>query len=233
MQEMINQWLPNLVRYWPEFLTSIVETLQMMAWAGVFSIFFGLIFGVILVVTQKGNILEHVMISQVNAFIHQFIDKTVNIMRSIPFLILIVAIGPFVLFIVGTAIGVKGAILPMVIGCTPFVIRQVEMALSTVDPGLIEAAEAMGLSPFKIITKVYLKESVPQLIRAVTITLISLLDLTAMAGIIGGGGLGAFVIRYGRGRFYTDIIVVSVIVLVLMVMVIQMIGNALSRKFTH
>jgi len=134
---------------------------------------------------------------------------------------------------VGTFIGVKGAVFPLVVGCTPFFIRQVDMALSDIDNGLIEAAQSMGISPVGIIFRVYLKESIPALARSTTITAISLLGLTAMGGAVGGGGLGSFVIRYGHNRFYQDITYVSVVVILILVSIIQFIGNLIIKKTSH
>ena len=210
--------------YSDEFWKSIEETLQMLLLSGLFSFAAGLILGIALVVTREGNILE-------NKVIHQIIDKAVNLFRSIPFVILITALIPLTKLIVGTFIGVKGAIFPLVVGCTPFFIRQVDMALTDIDNGLIEAAQSMGISPMGIIFRVYLKESIPALARSTTITAISLLGLTAMGGAVGGGGLGSFVIRYGHNRFY--ITYVSVVVILILVSIIQFIGNVIIKKTSH
>lgn len=226
MLETLEQYIPNLIDYSDEFFKSIGETLQMLSLSGIYSLIVGLFLGTLLVVTRKGNILE-------NNFIHQIIDKLVNLFRSIPFVILITALIPLTKLITGTFIGVKGAIFPLVVGCTPFYIRQVDMALSDIDKGLIEAAQSMGISPIGIIFRVYLKESIPALARSTTITAISLLGLTAMGGAVGGGGLGSFVIRYGHNRFYQDITYVSVIVILIFVSIIQFIGNIIIKKTSH
>ena len=226
MPEILRTWLPHLMDYSDEFWKSIEETLQMLLLSGLFSFAAGLILGIALVVTREGNILE-------NKVIHQIIDKAVNLFRSIPFVILITALIPLTKLIVGTFIGVKGAIFPLVVGCTPFFIRQVDMALTDIDNGLIKAAQSMGISPMGIIFRVYLKESIPALARSTTITAISLLGLTAMGGAVGGGGLGSFVIRYGHNRFYQDITYVSVIVILVLVSIIQFIGNVIIKKTSH
>ncbi len=226
MLELMAKYTPNLLDYWPEFIKSIGETLQMLSISGIFSFVLGLFLGILLVVTRKGNILE-------NPLIYRIIDGFVNLFRSIPFVILITALIPITKLIVGTFIGVKGAIFPLILGCSPFFIRQVDMALSDIDSGLIEAAQSMGLSPMGIIFRVYLKESIPALARSTTITAVSLLGLTAMGGAVGGGGLGAFVIRYGHNRFYQDITYVSVIVILVIVTIIQLIGNYIIKKTTH
>ena len=166
-------------------------------------------------------------------FVYHILDKLVNVFRSIPFIILMAVLMPITRAIVGTAIGVKGAIFPLVLGVIPFFMRQVVMALSDIDKGLVEAAKAMGLSPIGIIIRVYLKESIPALIRAISITLVSLLGLTTMAGSIGGGGLGDFVIRYGFNRYFYDITFVSVITILIIVSTIEGLANILIKRFTH
>lgn len=226
MLKILETYTPNLLNYSDEFIKSIGETLQMLFLSGIYSFIAGLFLGILLVVTRKGNIME-------NSFVHQIIDKLVNLFRSIPFVILITALIPLTKLIVGTFIGVKGAVFPLVVGCTPFFIRQVDMALSDIDNGLIEAAQSMGISPVGIIFRVYLKESIPALARSTTITAISLLGLTAMGGAVGGGGLGSFVIRYGHNRFYQDITYVSVVVILILVSIIQFIGNLIIKKTSH
>lgn len=226
MHSLMTQYTPNLLDYWPEFIKSIGETLQMLFLSGIYSFVIGLFLGTVMVVTRKGNIFE-------NVYIYRIIDSLVNLFRSIPFVILITALIPVTKLVVGTFIGVKGAIFPLIIGCTPFFIRQVDMALSDIDPGLIEAAQSMGLSPLGIIFRVYLKESIPGLARSTTITTVSLLGLTAMGGAVGGGGLGSFVIRYGHNRYYQDITYVSVIVILIFVTIIQFIGNIIIKKTSH
>lgn len=226
MYELMARYTPNLLDYSDEFITSIMETLQMLFISGIYAFVVGLFLGTILVVTRKGNILE-------NAFVYKILDGLVNLFRSIPFVILITALIPLTKIVVGTFIGVKGAIFPLVVGCTPFFIRQVDMALSDIDPGLIEAAQSMGVSPIGIIFRVYLKESIPALARSTTITTVSLLGLTAMGGAVGGGGLGSFVIRYGHNRYYQDITYVSVVVILIFVTIIQFIGNIIIKKTSH
>lgn len=226
MHELMAKFTPNLLDYLPEFLKSIRETLIMLFSSGAYSFVIGLLLGTVYVVTKPGNILE-------NRVVYRILDALINLLRSIPFVILITALIPLTKLISGTFIGVKGAIFPLIIGSTPFFIRQVDMALSDIDRGLIEAAEAMGLSPLGIIFRVYLRESIPALARSTTITAISLLGLTTMGGAVGGGGLGSFVIRYGHNRHMTDITYVSVIVILIMVSIIQLIGNIIIKKTTH
>ncbi|HCW53879.1 MAG TPA: ABC transporter permease [Clostridium sp.] len=226
MEELINKLLPNVVNKLPELGKSIVDTFYMIGISGAISFIFGLILGIILVVTKKGNILE-------NKIVFNVLDKIVNIFRSIPFIILLAAAIPLTRVIVGTAVGTKGALVPLVIGTVPFFTRQIESALSELDNGLIEAAQSMGSSPVEIIFRVYIKESIPNIIRATTITFISLVGLTAMAGSVGGGGLGDLAIRYGYQRFQNDVTFVTIIILLIIVNIIQGIGDFIIKKTTH
>lgn len=226
MAELLNNIFPQVMTKLPEFSKSIVQTFQMVAWSGVISLLLGLIIGIILVVTKKGSILENIVAFQIT-------DKIINLLRSIPFIILLTLVMPVTRIMMGTAIGVRGAIVPLIFGTVPFFSRQIESALSQVSPGLIEAAQAMGDSKFQIILNVYLKESIPQIARAVSITAISLIGLTAMAGVVGAGGLGDFAVRYGHDRNQTDVTLATVIILVIIVSVIQLAGNYIAKKHTH
>ena len=226
MKEFLHILLPNISAKPNELVEATLQTLNMMVLSGAISLFFGLIFGVMIVVTAPKGILE-------NAFIYNILDKLINVFRSIPFVILLAALIPFTRMVVGTAIGTKGAILPLVFGTVPFFTRQIESALHEVDNGLIEAAQSMGSSPIEIIFRVYLRESMTGIIRGVQITFISLLGLTAMAGAIGGGGLGDFAIRYGHQRNQTDVTYVTVIIILVMVSLIQGVGNRAIKKNTH
>ena len=226
MAELINKLLPNVVNKVPELGKAVVDTFYMIGISGGISFVFGLILGIILVVTKKGNILE-------NKVVFNVLDKIINIFRSIPFIILLAAAIPLTRAIVGTAVGTKGALVPLVIGTVPFFTRQIESALSELDNGLIEAAQSMGSSPLEIILRVYFKESIPNIIRATTITFISLVGLTAMAGSVGGGGLGDLAIRYGYQRFQNDVTFVTIIILLIIVNIIQGIGDFIIKKTTH
>ncbi|MBD7914700.1 ABC transporter permease [Clostridium sp. Sa3CUN1] len=226
MEDLIQKLLPNVITKLPEIYKATGETLLMIAVAGLISFFIGIVLGVILVVTGKGNILE-------NKPIYYVLEKIINITRSIPFIILLAAAIPLTRAIVGTAIGTKGSYVPLVLGTIPFFARQIENALSEVDKGVIEAAQAMGSSPFEIIFRVYLKESIPNIVRATTITFVSLVGLTAMAGSVGGGGLGDLAIRYGYQRYQVDITYVTVIILLVFVNIIQGAGNIIIKKTTH
>lgn len=226
MQEFLNGAMPNLMKRLPEFWKAIGDTLLMEAWAGGICFVFGLVFGVALIVTRPGGIME-------NRLIHHILDKVVNLFRSIPFIILLTALMPLSRALMGTAIYVRGAIVPLVFGSVPFFTRQVEAALARTDNGLIEAALSMGSSPTEIIFRVYLRESIASIARAATITAISLLSLTAMAGAVGAGGLGDFAVRYGHDRNMTDITWVTVAVLVAAVSAAQWCGEKIARRHTH
>ncbi len=226
MSELLNKIIPNIMSKLPEFFKAIQEFFIMLGVVGVISAFFGILFGVILTVTRKDDILE-------NKTINFVLGKIIDLFRSIPFIILVFLIGPVTRLIVGTAIGVKGALIPLIVGTTPFFARQVESALAEIDRGLIEASQSMGNSPLEIIFRVYLKESVPGLIRATTITLISLIGFITMVGAIGGGGIGDFAIRWGYNNLQFDVTVVCVIILLVITSLIQGIGNYLIRKTTH
>lgn len=226
MLELLNQFVPNIMDKLPDFWTAILETFIMLGIVGVISLLIGTLFGVIMVVTKKEGILE-------NAILYFLIGKVIDFFRAIPFIVLIFLIAPMTRAIVGTTIGLRGAMLPLAVGAIPFVARQIESALSEVDNGLIEASQAMGCSPLEIIFRVYLKESVPGIIRATTITLITLIGYIAMVGVVGGGGLGDFCIRYGYNSFQFDVIYVCVAVLLLITSLIQGIGSFAIRKTTH
>ena len=226
MLELLNQFIPNIMDKLPDFWTAILETFIMLGIVGVISLLIGTLFGVIMVVTKKEGILE-------NAILYFLIGKVIDFFRAIPFIVLIFLIAPMTRAIVGTTIGLRGAMLPLAVGAIPFVARQIESALSEVDNGLIEASQAMGCAPREIIFRVYLKESVPGIIRATTITLITLIGYIAMVGVVGGGGLGDFCIRYGYNSFQFDVIYVCVAVLLLITSLIQGIGNFAIRKTTH
>lgn len=226
MEEMLNQWIPNVMNKLPVFYESIRETLIMVSWSGALSFIIGLFLGVVITVTKPGNIMH-------NSVIYHVLDKLVNLFRSIPFIILLALLVPLTRVIMGTAIGVEGAIVPLVAGCVPFFTRQIETALADVNHGLVEAAQSMGISNLSIILRIYLKESIAGIARATTITIINLIGLSAMAGAIGAGGLGNFAIMYGHQRRQYDIIYVTVIILVIIVNVIQFIGNYIAKKNTH
>ena len=217
--------MPNVMAYTDKFADSCLATAQMFLIAGGLTFVFGAVFGILLTVTRPGGIAE-------NKAVYRVVDLVTNIFRSIPVILLIFLI-PLTRLIVGTAIGVKGAIVPLVFGAVPFFTRQVEVALAGVDPGKVEAATAMGSGKLGIIFRVYLHEAVPDLIRVVTVTAISLIGLTTMAGAVGAGGIGSFAINYGQNLHHQDIVNVCVVVLLVFVSLLQTIGNTLARRTTN
>ncbi|MDA3730963.1 ABC transporter permease [Niameybacter massiliensis] len=226
MNTLLTELAPNVIEYFPELVKAFNETLITVGLSGLIATLIGLPLGILLLITSPKHILE-------NKTLYSILSKTINIFRSIPFVILIAAIVPFTRFVVGTTIGIKGALVPLVVGVAPFIARQVEVALHKVDHGVLEAARAMGSTPLEIIFKVIIPEGLPNIIHAVTISLISLIGFSAMAGTVGGGGLGDFAIRYGYNFFKTDIMVVTVIILLLLVTLIQSLGDFIAHKFTH
>lgn len=202
------------------------ETLYMSLSAAIISAFFGVLLGVILFITQPNQFLA-------NAKVNWGLGIVVNITRSIPFIILVVAIIPFTRWIVGTFIGNTAMIVPLTISAIPFVARMIEAVLNEVPSGLVEAAQSMGASPKQIISKVLLRESIPGIINVLTVTLIALIGYSAMAGAVGAGGLGQVGIAYGYQRFNPEIMLYTVIILVGLVQLIQVIGDTLARRLNH
>ena len=202
---------------------SLGETLYMVAVSMICASILGIPLGILLVVTEKGEILACPAINKPLAFI-------INMIRSIPFIILMVAIIPFTRFLVHTSIGTTAAIVPLTIAAIPYIARMVETSIREIPSGLIEAAESMGATPMQIIRKVLLPEALPSILESLTVVIVSLVGASAMAGTIGGGGLGDLAIRYGYQRFQADVMIATIIVLVIVVQLIQLIGNYLSRK---
>ncbi|GAB3215213.1 methionine ABC transporter permease [Pseudaeromonas pectinilytica] len=207
-------------------LLALGETILMVAASALFSALLGIPLGVALHVTKAGQILAQPKLQRL-------LGTLVNIGRSVPFIILLVAIIPFTRLIVGTSIGTVAAIVPLTVGAIPFVARLIEGALIEVPFGLQEAAQAMGAKPLQIIQKVLLPEALPGIINALTITLVTLVNYSAMAGAIGGGGLGDVGIRYGYQRFDPAIMLVTVVILVLLVQLIQGLGDRLVKRVDH
>ena len=226
MEQLIKDWAPNVWKYRTKFVAQCDNTLQMFLIAGAISFVLGLIFGVIVTVTKEGGIRQ-------NKFVYRLIDTIINVLRSVPFIILLIFLIPLTRALVGTAIGIQGAIVPLVFGTVPFFTRQVEAALASVSPGKIEAARSMGSGTLGIIFRIYLHEAVPDLIRVTTITAISLIGLTTMAGAVGAGGLGSFAINYGQNQNHQDIVNVCVLVLLIFVCLLQALGSFLAKKTTN
>jgi ABC-type methionine transport system permease subunit len=208
----------------PLLWDATLETLYMVVVSAVLCTIGGLPLGVLLVATRRNGVLAAPWLNRV-------LTGITNFGRSVPFIILLVAIIPFTRLVVGTSIGTNAAVVPLVVGAIPYVARLVESALEEVDPGVIEAVITMGATPGQVITRAYLPEAFPALLRAITILSITLISYSAMAGAIGGGGLGDLAIRYGYQRFRPEITVATVLILVAVVQIIQYAGDALARHF--
>lgn len=211
---------------WPEIWQASQDTLTMLGMSALFTVLIGMPLGVLLFLTSKGQLLSNRVLYLIVAF-------AVNILRSVPFIILMILVMPLTKAIVGTSIGIKGSIPPLVIAAAPFFARLVETALREVDKGVIEAAQSMGASHWQVIWKVLLPESRPGLIAGVTITTVALVGYTAMSGVIGGGGLGDLAVRYGFQRFRTDIMIVTVVILVLLVQLLQTVGDRFVLRYSR
>lgn len=204
-------------------LNSTLETLYMVFFSTIFSLIIGFPIGILLVITKKGGILEKEHLNKILEFL-------INTFRSFPFIILMILVFPLSRFIVGTTIGSTAAIVPLSISAAPFVARMIEGALNEVDKGLIEASSSMGADNWTIIFRVMIPETMPHIIHGITVTIISLVGFSAMAGTIGAGGLGDLAIRFGYQRFKLDIMIYSVIVIIILVQLIQTFGNYLVNR---
>ncbi|MCC5912331.1 MAG: ABC transporter permease [Clostridiaceae bacterium] len=204
-------------------LPSLRQTLYMVSMSTALAILVGTPIGILLVVTRKNHIMDHKVLNQCFSYI-------TNIGRSFPFIILMISILPFTRMLVGTSIGTSAAIVPLTVATIPFFARMIENALLEVDKGVIEASQAMGAKNFQIIYKVLIPESLPAIILGITITLVNVIGYSAMAGTVGGGGLGDLAIRYGYHRFDTEIMLWTVLLLIMMVQLIQITGNFAAKK---
>nr|WP_318539690.1 methionine ABC transporter permease [Terribacillus saccharophilus] len=209
--------------FWPRIVEATGQTILMVAVTLVIGSIFGIIIGLLLFVTRKGNIME-------NAFLYQVINFLINIIRPIPFIIFLVAISPLTREVIGTTIGTWVAIFPMSIAAAFSIARVVENNFISIDPGVIEAAKAMGASPLQIIYTILIPEALGPLVLGLTFITISLIDFSAMAGTVGGGGLGHVAMTYGYQRFDTSVMIVTVVILIVLVQLAQWVGNTLSRK---
>lgn len=215
--------IPNVLSMKAEFIQAIFATLYMTFFSAIVSAVLGLLFGILLVITQPGGILE-------DKLTYSVLDKVVNLLRSIPFIILLAVISPVTKFLVGTTVGMTASLVPLIFGIFPFYARQVQNALLDVDRGVVEAAEAMGSSPLEIIFRIYLREGLADILRVSIVTIISLIGLTTMAGAIGSGGLGDVAINIGYARFENDITFMSMIVILILVFAVQLIGDWIVRR---
>ena len=203
-----------------------VETVHMVGLSSLLTVLFGLPLGVLLVLTRPGGPLAI-------PALHRVLGAVVNVGRSLPFVILMIAVIPLTRALAGTSIGPTAAVVPLTIGAVPFFARLAESALLDVDPGLVEAVTSMGARTDQVVVKVLLPEALPGLVRAFTVTVVTLVSYSAMAGVIGGGGLGDLAVRYGYQRFETAVMVVTVVVLIVLVQLVQALGDAAARRVDH
>ncbi|EOS78279.1 D-methionine transport system permease [Dorea sp. 5-2] len=199
------------------------DTLKMLLISGILSTLFGFVFGVVLIVTEKGGLYENVVLNRI-------LDFIVNTIRSFPFIILMVSIIPFTRLVVGSSIGDTAALVPLTVACTPFMARIFQNSFKEVDPALIEAAQSFGASKWQIVFKVMLKESIPSIISGLCLAIINLLGATAMAGAVGAGGLGAVALTYGYQNFNQEIMYSICLILIILVALIQYFGDWIYKK---
>jgi D-methionine transport system permease protein len=218
----MNILVEHFARYGSLYITGMQSTLYMVLFSTLLAYLLGMPLGILLVVTEPGSLIPQRALNSV-------LSMVINIGRSPPFIILIVALIPLTRMVMGTALGPRAAVMSLVIAAIPFVARLTETSLKELSPGVIEAAESMGATFSKMVFGVMLPEAMPSLIRGVALTCITLVGYSAMAGAVGGGGLGDIAIRYGYHRYQGDVMVVTLIILILMVQIIQGLGNALAR----
>lgn len=217
---MLGQLFVNIE--WTEVTQAVIDTLYMLGISIFFSSIIGIPLGIILYLTDKGMILQN----KITYFVLSFV---INILRSVPFIILLIVMMPITVALVGTSLGVKGVIPPLIVGAFPFFTRLIENSLKELDVGVIHMAESCGATTWQIVWHILLPEVLPSIIASITVTAIALISYTAMAGTVGGGGLGDLAIRYGYQRFQTDVMVVTVVLLIIMVQLIQFIGDVLIK----
>jgi D-methionine transport system permease protein len=220
MMELLNQV------DWLDIGWATVDTLSMLGGSLLFTVLLGLPLGILLFLTGPRQLLAH-------GKLYGALSLLVNLLRSVPFVILLIVLIPFTLLLVGTSLGVAGAIPPLVVGATPLFARLVETALREVDPGIVEAAQAMGATTRQIVVGALLPEAMPGIVAAVTMTAITLVSYAAMSGVVGGGGLGDLAIRYGYQRFQTEVMVITVVLLLILVQVLQMIGDRVVIRLSR
>ena len=223
---MVTKLFPNVIEFASDFPQAIIDTLLMLVISGLISVVIGILLAVIVVVTRKDGLKE-------NQPVFWILDKIINLFSSIPFIILIPTVAVLSRALFGTTIGIEGALVPLVIGTAPFIARQMESAIMEIDPGIIEASIAMGLSTKEIIFDVYLRENIPGMIRGLTISFIALVGQIAIVGSVGAGGLGDMAIRYGLQRSMGDITFVVIILILILISIVQAIGDKLVEKTTH
>ncbi|SFQ40523.1 D-methionine transport system permease protein [Geopseudomonas sagittaria] len=221
---MLEKLLPNV--FWPEIWQASLDTLAMLGGSLLFTVLLGLPLGVLLFLTGPRQLFA-------NTPLYRLLSLVVNVLRSVPFVILLILMIPLTELIVGTSLGAIGAIPPLVVGATPLFARLAETALREVDRGIIEATQAMGATTRQIVLNALLPEARPGLLAALTVTAITLVSYTAMSGLIGGGGLGDLAVRYGYQRYQPDVMAVTVVLLLVLVQVLQSVGDRLVIRFSR
>ncbi|WP_277613412.1 methionine ABC transporter permease [Brevibacillus humidisoli] len=226
MNDFMATYLPNVIKFWDIIEQSIFETIYMVGVSLFFSALIGIPLGVLLVVTSRNHLLPL-------PAINQLLGLVVNVFRSIPYIVLIILLIPFSRLLIGTSIGPEAAIISLVVGSAPFIARLVETAIREVNRGVIEAAQSMGATNWQIIRKILIPESLPAIVSGTTVTAVGLIGYSAMAGVVGAGGLGAVAFNYGFNGFKPDIMIVTTIFLIILVQGVQMIGDLIARKLDH
>ncbi len=213
-------------RHGPLLRSAVQETLQMVSFTLVIGGLLGLLFGLALYATRKGGLYS-------NGVVYNVLSLIINVIRPIPFIIFITAIRPLTMEVVGTSLGTEAAMFPMIIVCTMATARIVEQNLVSTDPGIVEAARAMGASRLHVLLRVLIPESLGPLILGYAFLFVGVLDMSAMAGVIGGGGLGQFALTYGYNRFNDLVTLVAVVIMIVLVQIVQQLGNVLARRVMH
>ncbi|MBO8164028.1 MAG: ABC transporter permease [Brevibacillus sp.] len=226
MSVFIATYLPNVVKFWDIIEKAIYETIYMVGVSLFFSSLIGIPLGVLLVITSRNHLLP---LPAVN----QLLGLVVNIFRSIPYIVLVILLIPFARALIGTSIGPEAAIISLVVGSAPFIARLVETAIREVNRGVIEAAQSMGATNWQIIRKILIPEAMPAIVSGITVTAVGLIGYSAMAGVVGAGGLGAVAFNYGFNGFKPDIMFVTTVFMIILVQGVQMIGDAIARKMDH
>lgn len=226
MKDWLSILFPAVVQFWDIIEKSIYETIYMVGVSLLIATLIGIPLGVLLVITSRNHLLP---LPAVN----QLLGLVINVFRSIPFIVLVILLIPLARLIVGTSIGPNAAILSLVVGSAPFIARLVETAIREVDRGVIEAAQSMGATNWQIIRKILIPEALPAIVSGITVTAVSLIGYSAMAGVVGAGGLGAVAFNYGFNGFKPDIMLVTTVFLIVFVQLVQMIGDYIARKLDH
>jgi len=219
--------------YWPEIREGTVDTLIMTGFSLVFTVIIGLPLGVVLFLTGWSQRSDKPSVARLQFWIYALLSLFVNVLRSVPFLILLILLIPTTRWIVGTSLGVEGSIPPLVIAASPFFARLIENLLREVDRGVFEVCRAMGTTTRQTVLWALLPETMPGILAAIVVTAVALVGYSAMSGVIGGGGLGDLAVRYGYQRFNTSVMIVTVAILVVLVQVIQVVGDRIVARFSH